>query len=423
MRAIRTVFAGIGLGFTLLGLARCGAESSTAAGEGPGRVPDEPPSTEASALAEAQCDYLERCDADAMYLFAENARSACEEYFACRAKTPRWPALGEPSVLQGCIESLRTRDCPDLEERPLARFSYATDLSFPWGPECGEPDLKGLVAPPPDAPRSGEPCIDGHDERAVCEVGTYCRAADDQLVAGHYYCGTCTPIPGLGEACDDQTPCVEGSWCISGACERRRDLGEPCEEADQCRLGVCEASVCGRSRYAPTPYVEVVGHDCDPEAWDNVCGNQAALYCKDGTCSAFPEEGEPCGGSVALGICRLGHSCIKGRCVALGCSIDPGEACDGFCDGGDCVHGVCVPAGEIGDPCQVSCGNGLWCIENRCDLPSGQENGTPCDFDWDCASTFCERDLNDYCEDGFCSIPSCGGCGLCADPATIERCE
>jgi hypothetical protein len=79
---------------------------------------------------------------------------------------------------------------------------------------------------------------------------------------------------------------------------------------------------------------------------------------------------------------------------------------------------------NIGDACESRCGNGLSCSEGRCAEGRSlvQENGEPCDYDWVCESNFCERDVGDYCEDGLCDIPACDGCGVCADPPTVEIC-
>src|SRR5689334_3961876 len=95
----------VGMLLALFGATHCGGKSEAPreAAAAPGRVPDPPPSVEASALAAAQCDYLERCDLDAMFLFPESARGACEEYFACAQPVPSF-GKSEEFTLQGCLE-------------------------------------------------------------------------------------------------------------------------------------------------------------------------------------------------------------------------------------------------------------------------------------------------------------------------------
>ena len=399
---------------------RCGGASEkdpVDSGPAPGRVPDPTPTAETLALASAQCDYLERCDPDAMFFFAGESRAACEEFFACEA------AYLVPDVLDAaCIESLGTRDCPDPElEGAIDRYSYGT--RFPWGPECGEPTLDEILAPPPGAPGPGEPCIDG-GERATCAVGSYC-ALDEKPVIGTFYCGTCEPNRALGEPCESRARCVEDARCAGGECRALRDVGEPCELNGECPFNTCEGSIC-ISPYAPSPLVDTVGSPCE---YEGDCGNLAMLWCDDGACRTLPGEGEACGHVVTLGhpVCRLGHTCIDGRCRAMGCSQDIGEPCDNFCGNAECLGRRCVPAPEnVGDACNLVCGNGLWCSEGRCTedgSPRGVKNGSPCDFDHECESSFCERYLGDYCEGGSCSIPRCDRCGACADPPTVERCQ
>ncbi len=399
---------------------RCGGDSERpAVDSGPpaGRVPDPTPTAETLALASAQCDYLERCDPDAMFLFADESREACEEYFACEAAHILGDVLEERVA---CIESLQTRDCPDPErEGAIHRFSYG--VQFPWGPDCGEPTIDEILAPPPGAPGPGEPCIDG-GERAVCAVGSYC-VRDEKPFIGTVYCGTCGPKLALGEPCEPRDRCVDGASCGGGECRPLRDVGDTCEFAAECPFNTCEGSICV-SPYAPAPLLDTVEKACEYEA---DCGNLAALWCDERACRTLPGEGEACAHVVTLGHpgCRLGYGCFGGRCRALGCRQDIGEPCNVYCQSGDCVDGVCVPAPEnVGDACKSSCGNGLSCSDGRCAEGGSlvQENGAPCDYDWDCESNFCERDVSEYCDADSCSIPACDGCGVCADLPTVERC-
>jgi hypothetical protein len=403
-------------------------------------MPDPVPSPEANALASAQCDYLERCDPDAMFLFSDPSRAACEEYFACRAARFGAKALDSLDELSVCIDSLELRECPDALQLPTKRFSF--DKSFPWGPACGELTFEERFVAPPDAPSAGEPCIRPLDERAVCAPGSYCMP-DALPVIGRYFCGTCERMPRVGERCGGRLGCVEGTRCLEGECRLVREIGGSCESDNECRFHRCIDSICFPSKDTPTPYADVVGRECEH---DNDCGRQAALFCDEGICRPLPGEGELCAG-VAMGtmrstasinpfassksVCRLGQQCIDGRCRALGCSIDPGEPCRGYCHGGQCVDGMCVPLPGPGEPCETSCGAGsgdrceprcggdLRCVEGRCTAGRDRENGRRCDFDRDCISGFCERH---YPGRRRLSSSPCDACGICADPPTVERC-
>ena len=408
--------------FVVVSALRCGGDSERPVDSGPPatRVPDPTPTAETLALAEAQCDYLERCDPDSMFLFARESRAACEEYFSCQASRFVRAVLEERVA---CIESLRTRACPDTYEEPWERFS--AEMKFPWGPDCGVPTLDDILAPRPGAPGLGERCLD-EPELPDCAVGNYC-VRDENPFIGTFYCGTCEPFRALGAPCTSGDFCVEGATCVNGECRTRRALGEACDFDAECPFYTCRESIC-ISPSAPTPYAQVVGGPCGDAIHE--CGNQAALYCHivvsrwdDGVCRALPDEGEPCEDSSAYLECRLGQACANGRCVAVGCSVEIGEPCSGYCEAGDCVEGVCVAAAGEGAPCEVSCGS-LPCLSRRCGgwPPPREENGARCDFDGDCESYFCERDVGDYCEGGSCSIPACDGCGVCADRPTVEIC-
>jgi hypothetical protein len=407
-------------------------------------MPDPVTGPEANALASAQCDYLDRCDPDAMFLFSDPSRTACEEYFACRAARFGAKSLASLDELSACIDSLELRECPDVLQRPTKRFSF--DGSFPWGPACGEITLEDRLAPPPDAPSVGQACIRPRDERAICARGSFCKVEGPPVI-GTYFCGTCERMRKVGEPCAlPAARCIADARCLSGECRQIREVGESCESRDECRFHRCIDSVCFPSEDTPTPYADVVGRECEG---DGDCGRQAALYCDEGICHPLPGEGEPCAGatmgtmgtmretasinpfSFSKRACRLGHECIDGRCRALGCSIDPGEPCSSYCHGGRCVDGRCLRLPGAGEPCETSCGTGsgdrceqrcagdLRCVEGRCSAGRDRANGRRCDFDRDCVSGFCERR---YVGRTHRSEPPCSECGVCADPPTVERC-
>jgi hypothetical protein len=408
---VRIVFA-----MSCSGLLECGGESERSA-PAPYRAPEEPPSEALSTLVSAQCAYIERCDPDAMHLFAGSAKAACEEYFACnavRGAVP-WANGAAPSTIpDACVQSLNSRPCPDLEVEPLQRISgWGT---FPWGADCGVPDVEDVVAPE-GAPSVGEACIDRHDERERCQGAAHC-AEDESPAFGSIYCGTCTALLEVGRTCGNSDRCEAETRCILGQCSEPLQAGEPCTVPEQCRFGTCADGVCGRSKYVPKRYADVLDRACAD--YDD-CGNQVGLTCYEGRCRPLADQGEPCAGHS----CRAGQFCVNGRCEQLGCSLDLGEPCDLGCSEGDCREQVCEPAGtRVGDPCRFQCAAGLVCERSRCAAVPDRGTGVPCDFDGDCDSGFCDRDLSAFCSrTGGCSIPHCDKCGTCASVPAAEACE
>lgn len=385
----------------------------------PYRAPEKPVSDEQAALMVAQCDYLARCDPDALHLFARSSKEACQDYFACQAG--HGFAVRPDTNLTVCIESLNSRPCPDVDTMPLERFSYGGGLLggvFPWGPECGAPDLSKLLAAPPDAPREGEPCLGGSEVHA-CQGNNYCALTDIALTAGLTSCGICAAQVPLGQACGRSDICAAGASCVLGQCAQRLPVGAPCTAAEQCRFSICENGVCGSSKNVLEPYASVLDRPCQN---DTGCGNQAGLQCIDGLCRSLLDEGDRC--DPFKGGCRLGESCVAGRCAVLGCTLDLGEACAWRCSVSDCRDGVCAPPGtRIGDPCDAICANGLECVHSRCAAPPDRSLGTACDFDENCATRFCQRDLSAYCSKGSCLIPACDKCGVCAALPTVSMCK
>jgi len=367
-------------------------------------------------LARAQCAYLERCDPDALHRFSKSSMAACVDYFSCSLDHGSLPAtLRDEALLDTCIDSLLTTSCPDAELEAVDRFSYGSWPAFPWGPACGQPTSEQVLAPPPDAPELGQACID-YGEVAACAAGSYC-ALEDMPRFGRLRCGVCQTRVPLGAACEGSDQCIEGSRCVSGECREPRLPGESCDNSEQCRFRICEAGSCGRSQYAPDPYAEKLGEICD-DSMD--CGNQAALTCSDQRCQALSDLGEPC---TTLS-CRLGLTCVNGACIDLGCTVDIGEPCQDFCTSTLCVDGTCAPLPDRdGERCTVACSKGLVCSAGRCATAASRAVGARCDFDGDCDTRFCNRDLSELCSGDSCSIPACDRCGTCAELPEPSDCE
>jgi hypothetical protein len=375
-------------------------------------------------LAEAQCDYVARCDTDALHLFEGSSVASCIEYLTCQAGhaflTPNQPWTAPGFDLDACVDSLGARPCPDFETDPFAHVAVGIGVSFPWGPECGLPELEDRLAAPPDAPGVGEACIAGFGEQASCQGDTYCAVTAGSQTFGTFDCGICAVRLPIGAQCDTQSRCTGEARCVEGACAELLAVGAICTSPAQCRFGACDGGVCGPSPHAPLPYAEALGRACSP---DDGCGNPA-LRCVDATCRPLPDEGDVCDSTSTSSAYRLGQMCAGGHVVQLGCTLDLGEPCSFMCHEGVCTDGLCGPgAAQVGDACDLVCAAGLECIEGQCEVIPDRSVGAACDFDLDCDSSYCARDVTTYCDDDGCSIPACDDCGVCSDPPTPALCE
>jgi hypothetical protein len=401
-------------------LAQCGGASERSTLP-PYRAPERPRSADDIALATAQCDYIERCDPDGMHVFAGSAKEACVDHFACDAARGAVPWRNAETARErrdACVRSLASRPCPVADVVPPERFS--SEARFPWGSDCGAPDPTQILIPPPDAPKTGEACIDGFREQPGCQEGAYCAVEDERPAFGSTYCGVCAPTLELGQACTSNERCSGDARCVFGQCREPLPPGKPCVDYRECRFGSCLNGVCGPLGYPAEPYADVLDRAC---AGSTECGHQIGLRCWEGRCRPRATEGEACNAND--GGCRLDQSCINGRCVALGCSLDLGEPCFAFCNEAECIDRVCKPpASHVGDRCSFWCGASLLCNTGSCQALSDRIVGSPCDFDQDCESGFCDRDLSAYCSrsDG-CSIPRCDKCGTCASPPDPSSCR
>jgi hypothetical protein len=191
-----------------------------------------------------------------------------------------------------------------------------------------------------------------------CGAGSVCRSD-----------GACAPLRALREACESDTDCEPGLFCLTGPtstlqCSRSTGApGEPCGTASENAVLAC----------AP---------------------GSACVYRRPVQLSSVAADESP--GVVAYwGDTHEGFVAFQGPgediCVAQG-SLTQGEECD---DDANCAPGLICHGGYAPKSCQPQ--SGL---------------GQPCSFSADCASDYCEipslRD--DYDPDGAsCALadPSC----------------
>lgn len=199
----------------------------------------------------------------------------------------------------------------------------------------------GLVCPQGEcvAPgAAGDPCVGSL--RQECADGLVC----DWSAASP----TCVARIALGDACTEDTLCVDEAFCSDGICTPQAAEGEPCTDAFGCLYGFCNnagpESVCESIATACTPYAFELADSCgdarsavqsfidqnsscddvsdcvavDALCHDNTtCGQialsadhdadalEAALALEDQQCTDCGAD--PCGGTMACdaGTCRL----------------------------------------------------------------------------------------------------------------------
>lgn len=128
--------------------------------------------------------------------------------------------------------------------------------------------------------------------------------------------------------CESAADCVQGSYCVGGACLARLPIGLVCDSASECESGFCVDGVC-----------------CDT-ACDGACVacSAAAGGTLDGVCRAMPEgrlDGDQCGPLLCSGEpgcrancsadahCTSGLECSFGQCLAAATISDVRDGANG----------------------------------------------------------------------------------------------
>lgn len=352
------------------GLAASACEDSTEVDPGQGStIPfDDMPQK----VAEALCAAYEACLGDfaSVSLGGEDCQVLFEGGFASDAFEQMQAAVDGGTATyhgdqaQACLDALEALGCDALLANSL--------------PEC-EAAFEGTVSAGGDCSYDVE-CVDD----LYCSIDGSCP-------------GTCTARGGSGADCDDDGHCQDGLYCEGDTsnCKSPAGAGDDCGEAAEaeCAPGLMCLGEDGQegipgSCSSPTevfvgqvgdscdiftgPWCEAGAHcavvevagpgslvfecvataasggDCHPAAPD-MC--TASEFCDvpaqsiDGTCTAIPQDGEPCADSWTKK-CDLYHRCVNGTCHGM---EENGGTCvaDEVCYSSNCDGGVCGPH----DPC------------------------------------------------------------------------
>jgi hypothetical protein len=295
----------------------------------------------------------------------------------------------DPELGQACLDSIALEDCSvynTLGERDCD-FVFKPNVAVNGSCRVENDCLDGVCTFSDVAcggtctalPGEGEACLDGD-----CSTGLFCNAMT-----------MCQAVGDADAACESSEGCNPTLWCNpnTSKCEALPDTGDFCDNdlgGDPCRGSL----VCALPTDVATDKECRVGGDVDdPCSYDIPC--KPGLRCSDTTdmCIALSQPG---------GDCDSAENCpALFECVANKCEPQPtiGDDCDGIltCLQGKCSSGTCVVLAD-GDACEGGTGIfGAGC-EGYCD--EGTSKCVPKESD----GTLCDND--DWCEEGsYCRGP------------------
>lgn len=225
-----------------------------------------------------------------------------------------------------------------------------------------------------------EAAVDAGKIRYDGDAAEDCVAALDDLV-----CDLAEQDHDALAACDEVftgTGKIGATCAFDGECVTERCMVPVCDEA-------CCQGTCAEPRVLPG-----LGEPCSTICADDLFCGYAQV------CEAPLLAGEPCN---SFTVCAEPLYCSS----TLGaCASRPkrGETCDGYCasEGDVCSQGLCVAAAVGGDRCTVASDCSQFYICNfdigSCALPEvppASSNGTPCNFNIECASHYCDAICSD----------------------------
>ena len=184
--------------------------------------------------------------------------------------------------------------------------------------------------------------------------------------------------------------CCAGT-CIGDAPPVRPRVGESCADVYNCSTGYCDTTT-----FLCTAY-KALGQPCEDE---NEC---AEGYC-NGTCTAYPQEGQPCvSGETPCG--SIGLYCDTTTQVCTPYALD-GETCGTVrCSPAyTCTGGTCALRPRLGETCDVETNN---CIDesycdpatSRCTAP--KPDGASCTSSRECVGN-CDYNTSMCITDPVC---------------------
>jgi MYXO-CTERM domain-containing protein len=249
---------------------------------------------------------------------------------------------------------------------------------------------------PPTKPCGTTSCAAGIQTGQVCE-GTQNACVVRQVSCEPYACGPTA----CRTSCSTDSDCYQGYSCAESVCLKKKDSGQLCREPKECISGFCVDGVCcaepctsgcnacaallkesgtDDGQCGPAKYglqhknclktaPETCGHDGACDGTGGCRYHASGTACGDAVCEGFYAKGQLCNGSSNCepsgdqGVDCRPYLCRPGSGCASACQIDDDCVGDYWCDAG-----VCVPEGDLGDPCtdRRMCKPGRWCVDGVC---------------------------------------------------------
>lgn len=247
------------------------------------------------------------------------------------------------------------------------------------------------------------------------------------LLSGALLLGACgTDVPPEEEnntivimtSCGGPSDCDIGKTCKEGKCisaDAQCVADADCGPDRRCDNGVCFNK---EREVRPVPDGGIPDPVDPVDAGDGDMGPEPCNGCEDpdtGECLAGNAV-EACGGggSVCMA-CEPGDSCDEGTCVSPP-SCDP-TACDGCCDGDECVTGDSDEACGLDGACQ-QCASPTVCEAGECVTPCNEDTCDGCcNGDGECV----EGAVTSACGTGGIECMTCGSDQNCSAGECVDR--
>jgi hypothetical protein len=378
--------------------------------------------TEQTCESDADCAFSDGTDTIEYMCDAEAGVCKAGDFDSCSVQNDCMDGLD-------CVEGLCLTPCTSNLECDMSRFCAAGKANHCWYNLCGNGpagELSGNFTPV-DNGNLGGACLADAPQGAtptICEVDTDCAVLGDNARCNTALLEcevTCSNDNSCGDdpwasckrteaaavpACDNDTPCAEGTACEDGSCvvpcssdlvcgEHTRCTGDLTDPVgDDAKFCVAVDGVC-QTMAGDGHCVEVRANN-DGTEWVGLC--IAGGYLGEGeTCGLDAERSEKellCGNGA---VCAIATDEGTGTCQQ-GCAADDSHGSVRCANEADsCLGGACIPESAFCDPADT---NG--CTENtRCgffgwELDSGycmqakpaderSAEGESCDFSGDCA--------------------------------------
>jgi hypothetical protein len=285
---------------------------------------------------------------------SDSAKATCAKLDQCRhnGTANAYGTLGNciSRVQANCLVALMA---PGTGNTPDATESCATAMPMQSCQDYFQGNPVAACAQKTGSLSNGAACA----FNAQCQTG-FCGVKKGDL------CGTCAPVPAVGDPCVDVTSCGPNRTCTP---------------MQTCQAWVAVGGMCDGKNLVCAP-----GSACVIAAMMTMGTCQAEATMVGGTCDYKRQTGSACDPNLGL-FCNNTNKCVSIMYVKAGgnCgSLNMGAA-DGTCTGGaGCysagagMQAMCIALGQEGDACDLAVGPG--CMSpGRC-VVSGAGNAGTC---------------------------------------------